>query len=97
MRFYTKQHKFYCGIDLHARSMYMCILDQEGNIMLHKNSQATPKAFLRAIKHTVKMSSSPLSVCSSGIGSLISAPERLPSSQALHESIRLHHRMHSAL
>lgn len=22
MRFYTKQHPFYCGIDLHARTMY---------------------------------------------------------------------------
>ena len=27
MRFYTKQHKAYCGIDLHARSMYVCILN----------------------------------------------------------------------
>ncbi len=23
MRFYTTQHRFYCGIDLHARSMYL--------------------------------------------------------------------------
>ena len=30
MRCYTKQHQFYCGIDLHARSMYVCILDQAG-------------------------------------------------------------------
>jgi hypothetical protein len=30
MRFYTNQHKFYCGIDLHARTMYLCILNQEG-------------------------------------------------------------------
>jgi len=29
MRFYTKQHKYSCGIDLHARSMYVCILDKE--------------------------------------------------------------------
>ena len=29
MRFYTKQHKHYCGIDLHARSMYICILGDE--------------------------------------------------------------------
>ncbi|MGH8606335.1 MAG: TIR domain-containing protein, partial [Gammaproteobacteria bacterium] len=28
MRFYTQQHKFYCGIDLHARTMYVCILNQ---------------------------------------------------------------------
>ena len=25
MRFYTKQHQFYRGIDLYARSMYVCI------------------------------------------------------------------------
>ena len=29
MRFYTKQHKYHCGIDLHARSMYICILATE--------------------------------------------------------------------
>ena len=27
MRFYTQAHAFYCGIDLHARWMYLCILD----------------------------------------------------------------------
>jgi hypothetical protein len=25
MRFYTKAHKHHCGIDLHARSMYVCL------------------------------------------------------------------------
>ncbi|MBM3302571.1 MAG: IS110 family transposase, partial [Deltaproteobacteria bacterium] len=30
MNFYTKQHKYYCGIDLHAKTMYLCILNQEG-------------------------------------------------------------------
>jgi hypothetical protein len=25
MRFYTKQHQFYCGIDLHARTMYCSV------------------------------------------------------------------------
>ena len=33
MRFYTQQHAFYCGIDLHARTMYLCILDQDGEIV----------------------------------------------------------------
>ena len=50
MRFYTKQHKFYCGIDLHARSMYLCILDQEGKTVLRRNFKTSPEAFLRAIK-----------------------------------------------
>jgi transposase len=49
MRFYTKQHQAYCGIDLHARSMYVCILDQAGEIVLHQNMKANPEAFLRAI------------------------------------------------
>lgn len=49
MRFYTKQHHAYCGIDLHARSMYVCILNQDGEIMLHRNMKANPEPFLKAI------------------------------------------------
>jgi transposase len=49
MRFYTKQHKAYCGIDLHARSMYLCILNQDGEIMLHRNMKASPEALLKTI------------------------------------------------
>jgi transposase len=50
MRFYTKQHKYYCGIDLHARSMYLCILDQNGAIVLHKNYRTSPQSLLRAVE-----------------------------------------------
>jgi hypothetical protein len=49
MRFYTQQHPFYCGIDLHARTMYLCILDQAGETLLHRNMTATPEALLKAI------------------------------------------------
>lgn len=49
MRFYTKQHKFYCGIDLHARTMYLCILNQEGEILVHRNMPAGPEPFLKTI------------------------------------------------
>jgi transposase len=49
MRFYTKPHQFYCGIDLHARSMYLCILDRDGEIVLHRNMKAAPEPFLKAI------------------------------------------------
>jgi transposase len=49
MRFYTKQHPFYCGIDLHARTMYLCILDQAGETLVHRNMTATPEALLKAI------------------------------------------------
>src|SRR5215475_1044330 len=49
MRFYTAQHQFYCGIDLHARSMYVCILSQDGEIVLHRNMKAAPEPFLKAV------------------------------------------------
>jgi transposase len=49
MRFYTKPHKFYCGIDLHARTMYVCILNGDGEILLHRNMKAAPEPFLKAI------------------------------------------------
>ena len=49
MNFYTQQHKHYCGSDLHARAMYVCILDQQGTKLVHKNLPTTPEAFLRVI------------------------------------------------
>ena len=36
MNFYTKQHKYYCGIDLHAKSLYVCVLDSDGKKVIHK-------------------------------------------------------------
>jgi transposase len=49
MNFYTQQHKHYCGIDLHAKAMYVCILDQSGTKLVHKNLPTTPEAFLRTV------------------------------------------------
>ncbi|MBZ5637585.1 MAG: IS110 family transposase [Acidobacteriia bacterium] len=49
MRFYTQQHTYYCGIDLHARTMYVCIVDGEGEVVVHKNLRTDPAAFLELI------------------------------------------------
>lgn len=49
MNVYTGIHSYYCGIDLHARSMYICILDSDGTIVFHKNRPCSPESFLRAI------------------------------------------------
>lgn len=49
MKFYTKQHKHYCGIDLHARSIYLCILNQEGEVLYHRNIRAEAEQLLKAI------------------------------------------------
>ena len=49
MRFYNGQHQHWCGIDLHARTMYLCILNQAGAIVLHRNMKADPDSLLKAI------------------------------------------------
>jgi transposase len=50
MRFYQGQHRFYCGIDLHARTMHLCILDEAGKVVFDKNLASRPEAFLRAVE-----------------------------------------------
>lgn len=49
MRFYKKQHKYYCGIDLHARKMYVCILDKKGKTRVHQNIKTDPEMFFELI------------------------------------------------
>jgi predicted NBD/HSP70 family sugar kinase len=50
MRFYTEQHPYYCGIDLHTKNMYVCILDQAGKILVHKNIPTSPQALLQILE-----------------------------------------------
>lgn len=42
MNFYNNTHPYYCGIDLHARSLYVCILDLNGEKLVHKEIPAKP-------------------------------------------------------
>lgn len=49
MQFYTKNHEYYCGIDLHTKMMYVCILNKLGDIVLHKNIPTDPTKFLKLI------------------------------------------------
>jgi len=42
MNLYNNMHPYYCGIDLHARLLYVCILDQDGNTCVHKEISADP-------------------------------------------------------
>jgi transposase len=50
MRFYNQQHQFYCGVDLHARSMFIHILNQPGDTVFAKDLPAGPEVFLDAIQ-----------------------------------------------
>jgi transposase len=49
MKFYTGRHKHYCGVDLHARTMYLRILDERGYPLLEKNIKCDPALFLAAV------------------------------------------------
>lgn len=37
MKFHQTSTKFNCGIDLHARSMYVCLMDPQGKKLVHTN------------------------------------------------------------
>ena len=39
LRFYNCQHRHYCGIDLHVKTMYVCILDATGQTLVHRNRE----------------------------------------------------------
>ena len=49
MKFYNQQHKYYCGIDLHARKMFVCVLDQKGKTMVHENINTDTDLFIQII------------------------------------------------
>jgi len=37
MKYYTSDTEFNCGIDLHARQMYACVMDRQGKKLVHTN------------------------------------------------------------
>jgi transposase len=49
MRFYNGQHRHWCGIDLHARTIYACILDPDGKVLVHQNLPTNPSSFLEVV------------------------------------------------
>jgi hypothetical protein len=50
MRFYNRSHQYYCGIDLHVKTMYVCILDGAGQVLAHRNVPSTPAVFLEVVR-----------------------------------------------
>lgn len=50
MRAYKTQHSYYCGVDLHARSLFVNVLDDKGSTRLEQDLPASPTAFLDAVK-----------------------------------------------
>jgi transposase len=46
-----EQCQYFCGVDLHTKTMYLCVQDEAGRVQLHKNIRARPEAFLKAIDY----------------------------------------------
>ena len=41
--------RFYAGVDLHARALFLVVLDCDGKVVLARNLPASPDSFLRAV------------------------------------------------
>src|SRR5262249_30440886 len=45
MKYYTSTTEYNCGIDLHARQMYVCLMDRQGKKLVHTNIKDNDFAF----------------------------------------------------
>src|SRR5262245_24482526 len=52
MRFFqpSPETRFYAGVDLHARSLFLVVLDRDGQARFSCNLPATPQPFLKAVQ-----------------------------------------------
>ena len=49
MRFYNRQHRHSCGIDLPVKPMDIDILAPDGQVLVHRNVTSTPEGLLETI------------------------------------------------
>jgi transposase len=47
---YNQPHRFYCGVDLHARSLFTHVLDHKGRTVFEQDLPADSAVFLKAVK-----------------------------------------------
>ena len=74
---YKTPHPFYCGVDLHARSMFVHILDHAGKTVFEARSARRARRLPRRHQAvSARASSSAASACSPGTGSPTSAKTR---------------------
>jgi transposase len=60
MKYYLSTTEFNCGIDLHARQMYVCLMDRQGKKLVHTNVQNNDFNFFLKLVEPYKHS---LTVC----------------------------------
>lgn len=76
MNFYNNAHPYYCGIDLHARILYVCIIDLQGEIVLHQKITADKEALLTLLASYIGNIVVGVECMHVGIGSLIGATRK---------------------
>jgi transposase len=59
MEYAMVNQQFYCGIDMHAHTMYVCIMNKEGKVLVHHEIPTELNRFL----HLVKPYRESLAVC----------------------------------
>ena len=42
--------RYYCGIDLHSRTMYVCVMDPSGHVLFHRNMKNDFAIFKQHVK-----------------------------------------------
>ena len=47
-------HKYYCGIDLHMKTLYACVIDNKNNILAGKNMRCSPVFLEKFLKKEEK-------------------------------------------
>ena len=50
MNLATISTEYFCGIDLHKDTMYVCIMDRAGNKYLHQNMPCNFETFLLRVE-----------------------------------------------
>ena len=58
--YYRTTTEYSCGIDLHSRMMYICVMDKEGNILVHRNIRGNSFEYFLSLVEPYKHS---LTVC----------------------------------
>lgn len=50
MRYAQINARYYCGIDLHSRQMYVCVMDRSGKVLFHRNMRNDFQIFKASLK-----------------------------------------------
>jgi hypothetical protein len=68
MKYYTSTTEYNCGIDLHARQMYVCLMDRQGKKLVHTNVKDNDFDYFLKLVEPYKHSLTVCCECMFGVG-----------------------------